>query len=294
MMTDGGKGAFATTLTAAIRASGLTLDSIRLELAEHDVRISVATLSYWQNGRSQPAGAHAVRTLTAMEQVLGVPVGSLVNAAPVAQTRSRGSIASRSMLRMPSSVEEAVQMSGMDPRGLRKVSSHFTITLAPDRTQSAEVVRNVVQCLVSGTRSFPVVAEIDAGSNQEVTGLSNCSVGQVWRLPETNLVVTEMVLPRSLRQGELLMLEYMTTLGPIDEPCGLFGVALPRVSELVMEVQFPWQDDPRRVVTYSRAVDAPDLGFDAPDAVELPVTGGSAQVVRLDVPPSVTMMRWEW
>ena len=74
MMTDGGKGAFATTLTAAIRASGLTLDSIRLELAEHDVRISVATLSYWQNGRSQPAGAHAVRTLTAMEQVLGVPV----------------------------------------------------------------------------------------------------------------------------------------------------------------------------------------------------------------------------
>ena len=86
----------------------------------------------------------------------------------------------------------------------------------------------------------------------------------------------------------------MTTLGPIDEPCGLFGVALPRVSELVMEVQFPWQDDPRRVVTYSRAVDAPDLGFDAPDAVELPVTGGSAQVVRLDVPPSVTMMRWEW
>ena len=84
-------------------------------------------------------------------------------------------------------------MSGMDPRGLRKVSSHFTITLAPDRTQSAEVVRNVVQCLVSGTRSFPVVAEIDAGSDQEVTGLSNCSVGQVWRLPETNLVVTEMV-----------------------------------------------------------------------------------------------------
>lgn len=283
----------AAELSAAISRSGLTLDQVRQELATRGVVVSVATLSYWQNGRSQPAVAHAVHTLTALEKVLGLPPGRLAAAAPVAQTRSRGA-AARSSFRLPATIQEAVEQSRIDPRGLRKVSTHFSVQLAADRSLEREVVRSVVQCVKPGTASFPIVAEVPEGQAQEVTGLSNCAVGEVYHLPHLGLVLTEMVLPRPLRQGELLMLEYMTSLAGDHEPCTELVVAVPRLSELVLEVLFAWDDEPGRVVSYMRDGDEDDLAFDTPGAVEVPVSAGLAQLVRLDVPPSVATLRWSW
>ena len=45
---------FASVLGRAIRERGLTLESIRRRLEQQGVTVSVATLSYWQNGRSHP------------------------------------------------------------------------------------------------------------------------------------------------------------------------------------------------------------------------------------------------
>lgn len=290
-MSDERSTAFAALLAQAIRSSGLTLDGLRLRLRDEGVRISVATLSYWQNGRSQPTSAHAVHTLSAIERVLDMPAGALVKAAPVAQTRSRGSVASRTCFPLPRDVREAVAMTGLDAQALRKVSTHFTVTLAEDRTQSSEVVRSVVQCLVSGTRSFPLVGTLDEGVEQDVTGLSNCSVGETVDQPDAGLRVTEMLLPRPLRQGELLMLEYMTTFGPGGEPSRELLIAVPKLSELVVEVQFVWPDQPRRVVGFSHD---PNAQRNAADDLELPLSAASAQLVLLDTSPSVVGLQWQW
>ncbi|WP_420174294.1 hypothetical protein [Luteococcus sp. OSA5] len=289
---------FAARLNEAIKARGLSLERIRHRLADLDVKVSVATLSYWQNGRSQPTRSHSGRTLAALEEVLELPSGALTSLAPVSQTRRRSGNGP-DPLRLPSTVEEALEETGMTPKNLRKVSTHVTVMVAPDRTQSSEVVRSVVQCLKAGTASFPVLAEHDEnqlGSEhelQEVHALSNCSVGRRFVLQNEDLSLTEMLLPRPLRQGELVMLEYMTTLAPGPEPIDRFGVAVSRLGELVLEVQFPRDDLPRRVVGYTRGVDE-DLGFETPGAVELPISMGLVQLVELEAPAGIHMLRWEW
>jgi hypothetical protein len=49
-----GEPEFAEVLREAIRARGLGLERIRERLLAHGVSVSMATLSYWQSGRSRP------------------------------------------------------------------------------------------------------------------------------------------------------------------------------------------------------------------------------------------------
>ncbi|MFG2086589.1 MULTISPECIES: hypothetical protein [unclassified Spirillospora] len=65
---------FAGALRQAIQASGLTLERIRHRLGRRGLTVSVATLSYWQRGRSRPRSRSVV---VALEEVLRVPPGTL-------------------------------------------------------------------------------------------------------------------------------------------------------------------------------------------------------------------------
>ncbi|MCP9954460.1 hypothetical protein LUX33_42755 [Actinomadura madurae] len=65
---------FAGALRQAVQASGLTLDRIRHRLGRQGLTVSVATLSYWQRGRSRPRSRTVV---VALEEILQVPPGSL-------------------------------------------------------------------------------------------------------------------------------------------------------------------------------------------------------------------------
>jgi hypothetical protein len=59
---------FAGALRAAIQASGLSLDRLQHRLRERGVTISVATLSYWQSGRSQPQRSQSLVALRHLEE----------------------------------------------------------------------------------------------------------------------------------------------------------------------------------------------------------------------------------
>ncbi|MFI0409646.1 helix-turn-helix domain-containing protein [Actinomadura sp. 3N508] len=65
---------FAGALRQAIQASGLTLERIRHRLGRRGLTVSVATLSYWQRGRSRPRSRTVV---VALEEILQVPPGTL-------------------------------------------------------------------------------------------------------------------------------------------------------------------------------------------------------------------------
>ncbi|XRQ03593.1 helix-turn-helix domain-containing protein [Actinomadura welshii] len=65
---------FAGALRQAIQASGLTLERIRHRLGRRGLTVSVATLSYWQRGRSRPRSRDVV---IALEEILQVPPGTL-------------------------------------------------------------------------------------------------------------------------------------------------------------------------------------------------------------------------
>ncbi|MGW5418568.1 helix-turn-helix domain-containing protein, partial [Actinomadura geliboluensis] len=65
---------FAGALRQAVQASGLTLERIRHRLGRRGLTVSVATLSYWQRGRSRPRSRTVV---VALEEILQVPPGTL-------------------------------------------------------------------------------------------------------------------------------------------------------------------------------------------------------------------------
>ena len=56
---------FATALRAAVQARGLGLERIQERLRAEGVAVSLATLSYWQSGRSRPARRESLVTLAA-------------------------------------------------------------------------------------------------------------------------------------------------------------------------------------------------------------------------------------
>ncbi|WP_410648581.1 transcriptional regulator [Amycolatopsis sp. cmx-4-54] len=70
-------GPFADALRAAIRARGLGLDRIRYRLRGRGCSVSLATLSHWQSGRCRPERPESLLVLKNLEEVLGVPPGSL-------------------------------------------------------------------------------------------------------------------------------------------------------------------------------------------------------------------------
>ena len=203
---------FASVLGRAIRERGLTLESIRRRLEQQGVTVSVATLSYWQNGRSHPTRAHSQRTLTALEAILKIPPGSLVSVAPANPVKRRSS-AVPGARPLPAEVSALLDSVGRPAQTLRKLSTHIVLVIAPDRTISSEVVRQVVQCTTAGASSFPVVVTKVPGVPQEVHGLSNCTAGMVHEVPEQELVLTEMQLSRPLR----LLIASQPTRG-LDEP----------------------------------------------------------------------------
>lgn len=284
----------AGALSEAIRARGLSLERIRHRLQQLDVTVSVATLSYWQNGRSQPTRAHSGRTLSALEEVLELPAGSLTSLAPLAPTRRRSGNGPGPM-RLPETVEQVLAQTGLKPSDLRKVSTHVLVELDENRCQRTEVVRNVVQCLRAGTRSFPVVAqaEPDGAIADVITGLKNCTPGRRMVAEAQQLAVTEMLLPRALRQGELMMLEYRTDFGSHPEVFDHLGMVLPKLQHLVLEVSFAPNDLPGSVVAWS-SPESTSADDGREEAESLPIDGGVAQYVLVDPPAGFHSVAWQW
>ena len=70
-------GPFHTALRVAIQTSGLGLDRIRHRLAMRGITVSTTSLSYWQSGRSRPERAESLAAVTALEDLLELPAGSL-------------------------------------------------------------------------------------------------------------------------------------------------------------------------------------------------------------------------
>ena len=79
---------FATALRTAITNRGLGLERIREHLSQHGVTVSLATLSYWQSGRSRPERKASLQAVVHLEHVLQLTPGHLSEL--LGPPRSRG------------------------------------------------------------------------------------------------------------------------------------------------------------------------------------------------------------
>ncbi|MBW4717778.1 XRE family transcriptional regulator [Saccharothrix obliqua] len=291
---------FAGALRAAIAERGLGLERIREHLAQHGVRVSLATLSYWQSGRSRPERRSSLAAIGHLEEILALPDGYL--ASLLGPPRPRGRWLKRVPEQPPpagpewSEPDQAAWALRQADTGrdhpLTRLSQHDLVTIGPDRGERTVRSRHVLRAEADGADRWVVVVRVDEPGRALplLRPLRHCAVGRLVSRPGTGLVVAELLFDRALRRGDSIVVEHELVHRPPYPPatdCGrTFRVP---VREYVLEVAFDPLARPVECELYrTPAGGHPDV---RPAEVD---TGGALLGVALDFGPGDYGFRWKW
>lgn len=287
---------FADVLTAAIQARGLSLERIRARLEAAEVPVSIATLSYWQSGRSLPTRARSYHTLVELEQILGLEAGDLTSHTHTSDGRTRRELFPwQSVLPVPELATQVIADLGIDVQGqLSRVMMMDRLIIKEDGTEHIQESRILWRSERNGLHRWPLVLEQDADvpdSVPSVEAVFGCRVGEVIEVPEKHLVVAEMVAPRPLLRGEHFLSEYRITFAPTSlRSFRMMRAAADPVRALGLCVQF----DERTLPTSIRAGYAASMDSESTEFEPLELSLNEAQLVRVDAAPGVHSLFWDW
>ncbi|MFF5969959.1 hypothetical protein ACFY7C_00370 [Streptomyces sp. NPDC012769] len=292
---------FAQALRTAIDASELGLSQLQLRLRQRGVRVSVATLSYWQTGRSRPERPDSFLAVEHIEQVLGLQPHSLRSL--LGPRRPRGRWAAREQSPLPMSalwperdaVEAAVQV--LDLRwddALERISLHDRLTVGPDRREQSYRMRQVLRAKCNGPDRAVHVYRLDEPHLPlpELHSLRGCRPGRVAAHPGTGLLAAELLFDQPLTQGETVIIEFELRYGG-QRPLATNWERKLRmpIRQYDLEIEFT---APALPVAFEHFV-AP--GADGSERSRPPVTLDAAHrvhAVALDLTPCRYGMRWSW
>jgi hypothetical protein len=271
-------GPFERALGAAIRHRGLSLERLHARLSERGVPVSLASLSYWQRGRSRPEREHSLRAVRELEAILGVPPESLVSL--LGPRRPRG----RWVGQRPK------------PDQLTWLSRHELVTI--DRGSDLRLIctRGVIRAQSDGVGRHVVVHQAPPGAVPAVRRALSCRPGRVCLeaggVGGGGLVTVELIFDRPLATGETRLIEYLLDFGGEPDRLALHHRGFPVAArDYVLAVQFDRTTVPARCYRTW----APDPGAVARDVRELrPTDDAAVHFVELDVAPGVHGVRWEW
>jgi hypothetical protein len=294
-----GIGSFAEALRAAIQARGLGLERIQERLAREGISVSVATLSYWQNGRSRPERHGSLRALGCLEGVLELPRGTLVGLLPPPRTRGRWLKAADDGHAMSAFWPQAEQVTdlldGVDTRWddrLARISQHDRVTVGADRGERSFLSRQVLRAEADGPDRWVVIMHLDENDRPapRVRALRNCRAGRVVARPEIGFLAAELLFERPLRRGETVITEHeLVNSGPFPLSTNYERKFRFPVREYVLEVGFDPGEKPVRCTRYSRPDGEPEKSAAVPmDEVS------EVHAVALGFGPGCYGFRWEW
>lgn len=285
---------FATALSEAISQRGLSLERLHSRLDEAGVAVSVASLSYWQTGRSLPRRVSSQATLNVLERLLELDRDSL-SALVVQDRRQRYPDGRHEWQSFVQSDEVArlVREMGLRRDNFSRLSVHDRLHIGADRIEKFENSRQILRAERTNIQSWPIsyVQDADKEAYPSIEAVSGCTIGEVANLPDKQILVAEIVLPRPLQRGEAWMIELRVTWGQTRQQSSRLNRRCPEhTREVISEVLFDTTTLPRRVVGFAGATtcDCTD------DPVDTPVFDGLAQRVRFDVPVGIQGLRWEW
>lgn len=289
---------FAEVLTEAIQSRGLSLERIRGRLDEAGVPVSIATLSYWQSGRSLPTRARSYHTLVALEDILDLESGHLTRHTHTSDGRTRRELFPwQSVMPGTEIATQIIADLGIDMQGqLARVAMNDRLTIKADRSEAHQESRLLWRADRNGLHRWPLVLEQDADPGDvdavpSVEAVFGCRVGEVVEVPERHLVVAEMLSPRSLLRGEHMLSEYRITFAPTSTPSfRLTRSSVDPVKTVALCTRFDPHELPLRVRGgYSNAI-----GSEPTEFVDLELADNEVQYVRTETSPGVHMMTWEW
>ena len=295
-----GRDEFSRTLRAAIGASGLGLERVQHRLRQRGADLSVATLSYWQSGRSVPGRRASFAALTHLEDVLGLRPGELANLVPRRTTDARGDDAVRQLgeviglgITLPGRLAE---LDAHVRRQIQRVSEHNIVTVGPDRAQHSRWVRHVVRAAADGADRMLLFNhhEDDDAPLPTIVPLVRCTNGRRHVLSAPAVVASELLFDRALAKGDSIAVEYR-----VD-----YAAPFPRdawhelrrrtpLREFALEVRFDPAAVPTRCEWYVRDLNHGPGDVEGVRPVSLNAAH-AARVVQHDVPPAAYGLRWAW
>lgn len=288
---------FAESLREAIARRGLSLERIRQQMAERGSRVSVATLSYWQSGRSKPERSASLAAIGHLEEILEVSRGHLAShiVPRRGQTVSLGTSEwgeegpAASLPPYLLSVQRLAASMGIAyPAPVTFISMHDRAQVDANGSDAGRTVRSVIVAEQAGVDRLcvPCVGDGDTESF-EVEGVTNCRVVRQERFDDGVGVLAELVLERPLHRGESMLIEHRSTTVRSSPMVRLTRVLGQSVRELVVEVRFP----PEAVPVAAQCVIDHD---GVPRGVSIDPSGGDLHVLTLDAVPGEYRIDWTW
>ncbi|WP_236653373.1 helix-turn-helix domain-containing protein [Streptacidiphilus melanogenes] len=296
---SGGPFDFDVALREAIAERGLTLERIADRLRARGITLSVATLSFWQNGRCRPERARSLVALAAVEEVLRQPPGAL--SALLGPPRPRGRRTGAASCGTP--LSEVWTRDGQDPGlwhaldtrwdlTLSRLSCHSRLNVDAERRQRSLWNRRLLRAEGDGADRWIAVLRADpAATAPEVEVAGPCRLGTVVHAVDHGLLAAEILFDRPLVRGESVIVEYTAHWAPAGPPVSRLGTRLNRrIRERLLEVRFDPAAQPRSCHVFrSTAVQTPPqerlLRLDRACTVH---------AVALGAGPGRFGIRWEW
>lgn len=279
---------FAETFAEALKASPLTLVQIQQELAERQVTLSVATLSYWQTGRSMPARAGSLRALGVIEEILELPTGTLLSALPQSAQPGWSPI---TLLEDGDPIRAALDSMGLDFHNplSNLVFVDFTHCGLPGGMERQEV-RRLLRADADGVTRFPGVfhgAELGLRPPHVIPG-TGIQVGQQVEIPGQCAIAVEFILPHPLSLGELAWYEYTVEWEADNDPHNYHSMALTtQIKALTMGAIFHGQPP-----TTARLLHTTPDGSKCRELASWEQPEGDIQFTLRNAPPGTMDLEW--
>lgn len=302
---------FAAVFSRAVAARGLTLERLHDRLVQAGVPVTVATLSYWRTGRSEPARQASLRTIAVLESVLGMEPTGLSQHLSIHRNAERSPYTARKDIQqiVPAGAlaKQILQSWGIQPNQLSSLSIQDRATITPEGTDGPVSTRKVMRAEVDDVRGYPVVLVQDIEDPDgvvrslpplpespdaiDIVAVTGCSIGRIERVDEVNLIVAEMLFPRPLAKGEIVMSEHLW----FPRPSAVLSDRLQRgilqsLREMVVEAHFHPTCVPKRAFRFVReSADGPEVLTEP-----VPIHGTVAQTVFVDLKEGLAGLRWDW
>ena len=244
---------FAEVLRGALRGRGLPLARLQQRLTAAGTPVSIATLSYWQTGRSIPFRGKSLAALVELERALELTPGHLTRLLDDARSsRSLQRLEGRARtLPLSSLATNLVQSLGLSfASTLRTSAIHCRLFVGADRVEMREEVRLVITAHRPDNQAYPVIQRqlTDTHVTPRVVAGTGFVLGRTIALPERQLLLAELLPARPLERGQSLMAEYAISWAPVATPTTAHERSSTRgFRELVLQVDFDPAALPREV-----------------------------------------------
>ncbi|MEL4503897.1 hypothetical protein AAEX63_03235 [Luteococcus sp. H138] len=278
---------FAERLTQALGKRNLPLSRVQARLVAMDQKVSVASLSYWANGRSLPTRARSYGVVQALEIVLGLEPGDLTGAIDTGpQNYPLATILHRDEL-----LAESVRQHNLPSTQLwnHDAISHMVL-IDRDSCERAMTTKLALRAVTPGAQNWAIVVERIGKQDIEAHGDHIAPLRRQIRIAP-DLTILEFGLDNPLERGQTVVTEHQINFPAGNTPSKDSGYALRATAKLLsLTVEF-LDELPRQIY---RTFQSP--GDDAPVRIDQPllIREGTVHYALTDALPGMHAIAWEW